>query len=397
MGAFMTPTKATLYTAALLGLNEVLNGFGLVPSVRWRMSPDWSRPPLELPRRLLYPIYRIYLRRLAAGDNGIERRRMKTLTARLLRHCRQHLSPVSGPTPVPRVRRPADVQELVAKRSPFVYRGFLEPARLQSLTLSHLVANHGEDPVLFTRAESHFFARLADVSRPGYYLANCESLLANHPELLAEIPIARLQALSDMHYNSTQLFLSDGDVTGSPLHCANNENLYLLVQGHKRWTLVHPNHTALAYPFFGENGFYNASYLGYFESLEQYPLFQYCPRLQIELEPGDLLYNPAFCWHRVENLEPRTVAVATRWSRPHIDRSTLFHAFQYGALKNRAVQRFIYENFKWARSPGAMSLSYDIDGPVRVANMQPTQVEAAVHSANQRVLLGNPLRHRDWH
>jgi hypothetical protein len=36
----------------------------------------------------------------------------------------------------------------------------------------------------------------------------------------------------------------------------------------------------------------------------------------VTLEPGDVLFNPTWNWHNVENLSEESVAVSSRWIQP---------------------------------------------------------------------------------
>ena len=46
----------------------------------------------------------------------------------------------------------------------------------------------------------------------------------------------------------------------------------------------------------------------------EYPLYNAIPKLKIILEPGDLLINPPWWWHAINNKTDVTISVATRWA-----------------------------------------------------------------------------------
>jgi hypothetical protein len=46
---------------------------------------------------------------------------------------------------------------------------------------------------------------------------------------------------------------------------------------------------------------------------ERCPLFRYCPRYEVTLKPGDVLWNPYYWFHSVKNMTKQSVAVAVRW------------------------------------------------------------------------------------
>lgn len=48
--------------------------------------------------------------------------------------------------------------------------------------------------------------------------------------------------------------------------------------------------------------------------MEKYfPLYKFAPKMVATLEPGDVLFNPPWQWHMIENLEDESIGVATRW------------------------------------------------------------------------------------
>jgi ribosomal protein L16 Arg81 hydroxylase len=58
---------------------------------------------------------------------------------------------------------------------------------------------------------------------------------------------------------------------------------------------------------------------------EDFPLWRYCPRYETVLEPGDVLFNPSWWWHRIMNESSPTIGCATRWVIiPNLSTNTLF-------------------------------------------------------------------------
>jgi hypothetical protein len=157
--------------------------------------------------------------------------------------------------------------------------------------------------------------------RPPKYVANFANLCNNHPELIDELnvrqmsswlPGARQSKLAGVH-----IFIGlEG--TSTVFHCANTPNWFFQVQGQKRWTFVHPEHLMMMYPVVTSDVFYGGSMLPYPEPdpsiMEQdFPLWAYCPRYETVLEPGDVLFNPSWWWHRIMNESSPTIGCATRW------------------------------------------------------------------------------------
>lgn len=55
---------------------------------------------------------------------------------------------------------------------------------------------------------------------------------------------------------------------------------------------------------------------------ERWPAARYLDRIVFELHPGDVLYNPASWWHKVENPGP-SIGVGFRWMSPMAPRLNL--------------------------------------------------------------------------
>ena len=102
------------------------------------------------------------------------------------------------------------------------------------------------------------------------------------------------------------------------LHCANNINMFFNAEGRKRWVLINPEFSLCAYPstnFRGTGAFF--SLIKAPKEAEQeksrFPLYDYCPKYQVDLEEGDILFVPCWWWHSVETLTPATLSVAVRF------------------------------------------------------------------------------------
>nr|DAB41908.1 TPA_exp: ArzF - aKG/Fe(II) halogenase [Fischerella sp. PCC 9339] len=153
------------------------------------------------------------------------------------------------------------------------------------------------------------------------YIAFCADIFSTYAELVDEVGC--LEFRKHMGGNTTffagaQLFLGAKALTGSDVHCANANNLFFQISGQKKWTFIHPDYLWLMYPMLDRFCLYCGSFLKreYDQAyLEQYaPLQRYCPNYEAVLEPGDVLLNPPWQWHAIDNLTGDNIAVATRWT-----------------------------------------------------------------------------------
>jgi hypothetical protein len=232
--------------------------------------------------------------------------------------------------------------DYVQRSHPFIIKGF--PFEARRWTVDYFLSTFPSIEVLFTDPSGRHFEKplsyLADATKAGerIYLANSGRVFLEKPGILDELNLEQIASTIGMegpHY-AHQLFLGAYKQTGSPFHCAPNSNIFFQMEGTKKWTFVDPIFSAFLYPYLSDLNTYQASVLPLpyeEERLRNFPLYQYCPRYEALIEPGDVLYNPRWWYHCIENMSERTVAVATRWDvgmkpRPR-DTNRLYSALEY--------------------------------------------------------------------
>jgi hypothetical protein len=103
---------------------------------------------------------------------------------------------------------------------------------------------------------------------------------------------------------SLQLFVASS--TGyTTWHCAPAHNFFLQIYGKKYWTFADTAYTVGMSPVIKTSQQYQGSLVDSRESLADcvsrgFSLYPYVPKFDITLEPGDLLFNPQYCWHSVK-------------------------------------------------------------------------------------------------
>lgn len=156
-----------------------------------------------------------------------------------------------------------------------------------------------------------------DVSRA--YLENLSDIFNAHPELHRQIGIDHIDHfLGDFasYHKISQLFIG-GAGTGAVFHCANELNCFLNIYGRKEWTFVHPKYSSAMYSSIFNKGIFVGSKVKhnapkrFLENTQ--PLYNRIPKLRIVLEPGDMLINPPWWWHAINNQPPVSIAIASRW------------------------------------------------------------------------------------
>ncbi len=80
---------------------------------------------------------------------------------------------------------------------------------------------------------------------------------------------------------------------GSDWHCAIGNNWFVQVSGRKYWQFIEPIYSHYLHPLKG--GFFNM----WTGNPAMNQLEKHLPRRTVTLEPGDLLYNPDWMWHKI--------------------------------------------------------------------------------------------------
>lgn len=149
-------------------------------------------------------------------------------------------------------------------------------------------------------------------------------LLERHPEHVKDFDYKWLRNRRNKGtvFEAFQVFIG-GDKTYTPLHNANQCNLFTQVVGEKTWRLYHFHDTAIIDPDPARNVYRDAPFKiakGPFNPFEPdyespYNLYQYLDSYSVHLKPGDVLWNPPYYWHTVQN-KGNSIGVGYRWLTP---------------------------------------------------------------------------------
>jgi len=162
--------------------------------------------------------------------------------------------------------------------------------------------NVGEEASRYRYTQMDFASAVSAICQDGtehYYLMQ-RSIPDEFPELLQDI---RTPKWLDHQRPAINLwFGSTENVT--PLHYDHTNNFFAQVYGRKRLTLFDPMQTDLLYPYPIEA---SASHVSFIDperpDFGKYPRFRQAQALTGVIEPGELLYLPAYWWHHVRSLQ----------------------------------------------------------------------------------------------
>ena len=148
-------------------------------------------------------------------------------------------------------------------------------------------------------------------------------------------------------YGNYGLFMGGKD-TATGLHSAMAPNLFIQIAGQRRW-LIYP---ACFAPFFQPTVQASPFFYSQVDALatDDTNVAQHLPVYDAILNPGDVLFNPAFYWHQVRNLSD-AIGVGYRWTSMR------------QALRISKVQSLITTT---ATNPSVWSLRHQTDFPTVV-------------------------------
>ena len=143
----------------------------------------------------------------------------------------------------------------------------------------------------------------------GIYINNFHSIFLNCKVLQNDLDLSELEKIFPMKYtNTSQLFFGPKG-TGTTFHCAMKANIFFNIKGRKKWTFIHPKYSEYMKGAISNNGLFVVSKHNYFKDKS---ILKSIPKYEIILEEGDVLFNPCWWWHCVENLSNYSIGVANR-------------------------------------------------------------------------------------
>jgi hypothetical protein len=176
-----------------------------------------------------------------------------------------------------------------------------------------------------------WMGKLSEVlEKKGIYGDNSKILFTKHPELqddIASVPGWR-KFLKSSIFLSPYIFL--GFASGAPFHCANFWNFFIMVDGEKQWTFISPEHSLQVGALVNPTALYADGCVtgkGGTWRDESEIFKQYCPKYRTILKQGDVLLNPPWWWHEIQNQTPFTIGIATRWIVFNYQRTNLLFDF----------------------------------------------------------------------
>lgn len=235
--------------------------------------------------------------------------------------------------PLPRINnldRRTFLKEFVAKSHPVVFEGAAKDwVCCRKWSFEWIKQRYGDDEVMLVDhaeqdrnplASAVEYLTLADlidgIDHGSTKYARFHPLLQRHPELRQDINQKWLREhltnphTSWMHFYT--LFLG-GKGTDTAIHNAANENIFVQVQGQKKWRFYPVEHTPIFDPPANRSLYKYTNYRPEDPDYDRYPMVRHMDYYETVLDAGDVLYNPPYYWHHVSN-PVRSIGVGCRWN-----------------------------------------------------------------------------------
>ena len=231
-------------------------------------------------------------------------------------------------------------------KNPVLIKGFLKDSPaveqwdidyLKNIIGDFKINTLNKEPKL--EIKSCTFNHFANVVEEGnIYINNNHTILSHFPLLYNDIKskfkllINTLYStnLRNIHIANLFIWYNNGDkVNGSNMHCGGSGNFFCMIKGRKRWTLINPKYSSLLKGRVAKSGIHGQTLFDMPDiPLSEYPkIFTYLPRYDVTLEPGDILWNAPWWWHRIENDAGLSIGLAIRNNK--VTKINLLNNFTY--------------------------------------------------------------------
>lgn len=232
---------------------------------------------------------------------------------------------------------------------PIVIKGYLKGEEvMEATTIESLVREHGQKEVKFVKKDfgkkknnrvgqnvelesATLEEYLTKEEYRDNYINNFYGILDDN-DYMEKSRGKEIDEFRNQKSMISQWFISRKKNSGSTLHCALGDNMFMNIHGNKEWLFIDPTYLPLFKPALAKYAIYTVSELeeelnieldAYEELVKDYPYLKHVPFYRYVLEPGDVLYNPSAWLHNVRNHTDYTVGCAVRYNVMQWDNNSI--------------------------------------------------------------------------
>ena len=191
--------------------------------------------------------------------------------------------------------------------------------------------------------ELEFGAFLDQVLSGGRKYMRFSPLLEKFPILAQDFDKKFLREMSSNSWGITYELFIGGKGTITPLHNAMTPFFFVNVCGIKHWTLIPCRYLALMDPSADGANYNHTDAQLDLSNVDRFPGFDCVDRMEAVLGPSDVLFNPAWMWHCVQNQAP-TIGVRCGFinMRTMITESPALAFIRVFAARNPSLPEALY-------------------------------------------------------
>jgi len=230
-------------------------------------------------------------------------------------------------------------------RKPVIIKGYLKDTRdVNKWDIDYLKKIIGDFKINVLCKEdkleikNYKFSEFAnDMKHKNIYINNNHTILSEFPSLYDDIKTKFNNFKDTINTNLRNIHIANlfigynrkEDITGSNMHCGGSGNFFCMIRGKKRWTLIDPKYSCILKGRVAQTGIHAQTLFDMPDTdLLTYPkIFNYLPRYDIVLDPGDILWNAPWWWHRIENDDGLNIGMAIRNNK--VTKLNLLNNFTY--------------------------------------------------------------------
>lgn len=183
------------------------------------------------------------------------------------------------------------------------------------------------------------------ISENSMKYARFNPLLDSYPELQQQLNQSWLDQVRDTEIKKHHALFIGNTGTKTNIHNAGNDNIFVQIRGKKRWYLWDQRAYYIINPRVNRAPAKASALDPSADNTESCPAFQHLPRYEVLLEPGDIIFVPAYLWHHVENLSP-SIGIGNRWLSP---RNTINNNMLFAFLELFNTSPTIFETLDWRK------------------------------------------------
>lgn len=254
---------------------------------------------------------------------------------------------------IPTINAPELTQEIFEQlsdnyRRPVLIKGYLKDTNsVKSWTenyLKEIIDDNFELTLLEKKDElllnnytfKDFFENM---NSSNIYINNDNTIFSNYPQLFNDIKekfyelinTLKNSGLRNIHIANLFIGYNTSDkVKGSNTHCGGSGNFFCMIKGCKKWTLIDPKYSIFLKGRTSQSGIHAQTLLDMPDTdISTEPkILHHLPRYEIVLEPGDILWNAPWWWHRIKNMNDGiNIGIAIRNNK--VTKLNLLNNFTY--------------------------------------------------------------------